>query len=225
MSDDAACLYSANADSDQVTRAVAKALGVSEVAAERCTQSIIDALGDKTLLLVLDNCEHLIKPSAQLAVELLSHCPNLQILAISREPLNIPGEILWQTPALSLPDLQQLPQADRLMQYECVRLFVERAVASQQSFHLTAENALSVAEICVRLDGMPLAVELAAARVKILAVEEISARLAGALGARFALLTQGSRTALPRHQRLRTAGAHTTLQRSRKITADEARCC
>ncbi|MBE2239199.1 MAG: tetratricopeptide repeat protein [Caldilineaceae bacterium] len=192
-------------DSDQVARAVAKALGVSEVAAERCTRSIMNALKDKTLLLVLDNCEHLIKPSAQLAVELLSHCPNLQILTTSREPLNISGEILWQTPALSLPDLQQLPQADLLMQYECVRLFVERAAASQQSFRLTPENAPSVAEICIRLDGMPLAIELAAARVKMLTVEEISDRLTGVLGARFVLLTQGSRTALPRHQTLRAA--------------------
>ncbi|MFZ1768411.1 MAG: hypothetical protein WAU00_04385 [Caldilinea sp.] len=111
------------------------------------------------------------------------------------------------------------------MQYECVRLFVERAAASQQSFRLMAENALSVAETCVRLDGMPLAIELAAARVKMLTVEEISDRLTGLLGARFALLPQGSRTALPRHQTLRAAGAHTTLQRSRKITADKARCC
>lgn len=190
---------------DQVANAVAKALGVSAVRNETITQSLINFVGDKELLLVLDNCEHLIEPVAQLAATLLSHCPDLQILTTSREPLNIPGEMLWHMPTLSLPDPQHLSLVDLVLQYECIRLFVERATAVQPSFRLTPENTLAVATICARLDGIPLAIELAAARVKVLPVEQIAIHLTSAIGARFALLTQGSRTALPRQQTLRAA--------------------
>lgn len=192
-------------DGEQVARAVAKTLGVNEVGNEPTIQSVSHFLGDKQLLLVIDNCEHLIAPSAQLAAELLSRCPNLQILTTSRTSLNIGGERLWQVPTLGLPEPHQIALTDLLLQHECIRLFFERASAVQPDFHLTLENAPAVVEICTRLDGIPLAIELAAARVKVLPVEQIAARLTSAIGARFDLLTQGSRTALPRQQTLRAA--------------------
>ncbi len=190
---------------DQVAHAVAKALGVSEDGARRCLDSIADALGDRRLLLVLDNCEHLVEPLAHFTAELLSRCPHLHVLATSRDPLNIPGEVRWQAPPLALPDPQQPHTSDLLRANESVRLFAERAATVQQDFRLSAENGAAIAAICTQLDGMPLAIELAAARVRMLPVAEIAARLASTLGARFALLTQGSRTALPRHQTLRAA--------------------
>jgi len=190
-------------DGEQVARAVAKALGVSEVRNESATQSVSNFLGDKQVLLVVDNCEHLIAPSAQLAAALLSGCPNLQILTTSRESLNIGGETLWPVPTLGLPAPQQIALTDLLLQHECIRLFFERASAVQPGFRLTLENAPAVVEICTRLDGIPLAIELAAARVKVLPVEQIAARLTSTIGARFDLLTQGSRAVLPRHQTLR----------------------
>lgn len=190
-------------DEALVVRAVAKSLGVNEVANQALSQTIANFVGDKEMLLVLDNCEHLIVPCADLAAELLAQCPNLQILATSREPLNIAGEALWQVPTFSAPDPAKMTVADALLQFESVRLFVERATTVQPGFALNAENAQAVAEICQRLDGIPLAIELAAARVKVLAVEQIAVYLSGALGARFSLLTQGSRVVLPRHQTLR----------------------
>ncbi len=133
----------------------------------------------------------------------MSCCPNLQILTTSRAALNIAGELLWQVPTFSTPDAAKLSLHDLLWQFESIRLFVARAATVQPDFALTPENAQAVAEICQRLDGIPLALELAAARVKILSVAQIAAYLTGALGARFALLTQGSRAVLPRHQTLR----------------------
>lgn len=190
-------------DGALVGRAVAKTLGVREVADKPLAQSLVEFIGDKSLLLVFDNCEHLIESCTQLAAELLAHCPNLQILATSREPLNITGEILWQVPTFAVPDPNKLGLLDLLMQFDSLRLFVERATTVQPSFALTLENAQAVAEICRRLDGIPLAIELAAARVKVLTVEQIAEYLTSVLGARFALLTQGSRAAMPRHQTLR----------------------
>lgn len=192
-------------ESEQVVRAVAKALGVSEVKHELTLERITTFVGDRRLLLVIDNCEHLVASVAQLVANLLRRCPDLQLLTTSREALNVSGEILWQVPPLSLPNPHQSSPSDLFLQYECIRLFVERAVAVQQDFRLTLENAPTVVEICTRLDGIPLAIELAAARVKVLPVEQIAARLTSAIGARFALLTQGSRTALPRQQTLRAA--------------------
>ena len=134
---------------------------------------------------------------------MLAHCPNLQILATSREPLNITGEMLWQVPTFAVPDPNKLGLLDLLQQFDSLRLFVERAATVQPGFALTHDNAQAVAEICQRLDGIPLAIELAAARVKVLTVEQIADYLRSVLGARFALLTQGSRAAMPRHQTLR----------------------
>ncbi|CAN5608408.1 BTAD domain-containing putative transcriptional regulator [soil metagenome] len=190
-------------DGGLVERAIAKTLGVREVLDQTLRQTVANFVGDKQLLLVLDNCEHLIESCAHVAAELLGRCPNLQILTTSREPLNIAGEILWQVPTFAAPEPTKLTMVDLLLQFESLRLFVERAAAVQPSFTLTSENAQAVAEICQRLDGIPLAIELAAARIKVLSVEQIAAYLRGALGARFALLTQGSRTALPHHQTLR----------------------
>lgn len=192
-------------DSEQVVSAVAQTLGAREHAGAPLLHSVIDFLGDKQLLLVIDNCEHLIAPAAQLVAELLRRCPNLQFLTTSREALNIAGETILQTPPLGLPLSAQDVSIDALLQIECIRLFVARAGAVQAGFRLTPENAHAVVEICAQLDGIPLAIELAAARVKLLPVEEIAARLTGALGARFTLLTQVSRAALPRHQTLRAA--------------------
>ena len=190
-------------DGGFVARAVAKTLGVSEVIDQTLSQTVANFVGDKQLLLVIDNCEHLIEPCAHVAAELLGRCPNLQILATSREPLNIAGEKLWQVSTFAAPDPTKLTLVDLLLQFESLQLFVERAATVQPGFALTPENAQAVAEICHRLDGIPLAIELAAARVKVLAVEQIAAYLTGALGARFALLTQGNRVVLPRHQTLR----------------------
>jgi len=148
---------------------------------------------------VLDNCEHLVAACAHLTIALLGACPNLRILATSREALGVTGEITWRVPSLSVPDPQNLPPLERFKKYEAVRLFTDRAVASAPQFAVTRNNAPGVAQVCHRLDGIPLAIELAAARVKVLTVEQIAARLDD----RFRLLTGGSRTAVLRQQTLR----------------------
>ncbi len=165
------------------------------------TTVLTNYLRAKDLLLILDNCEHLIDACAQLADALLRACPQLKILASSREALGIVGETAYRVPSLALPpaDLQSLQDLASLSQYEAVRLFIDRALAVQSNFAVTNANATAVAQICHRLDGIPLALELAAVRVKTLSVEQIAARLDD----RFRLLTGGSRTALPRQQTLR----------------------
>lgn len=186
-------------DAALVPQIVASSLGVREESGQALLATITHYLHLKTLLLVLDNCEHLILACAQLAETLLQACPNLRILATSREPLNIAGETLFQVPSLAFPDPRYLPSLEITAQYESIRLFAERAQAVKPEFRLTEANAASVAQICSRLDGMPLAIELAAARLKVLSTQEIGARLDD----RFNLLTGGSRTGLPRHQTLR----------------------
>lgn len=161
--------------------------------------SLTDALYARQLLLVLDNGEHLVAARAALADALLRACPHLRILATSREVLGIAGETTWRVPSLTMPDPPWVLPLDLLMQYEAVRLFVERATAVQSSFTMTGHNAAWIAQICHRLDGIPLAIELAATQVKVLSVEQLDARLDD----RFQLLTGGSRTALPRQQALR----------------------
>jgi predicted ATPase/class 3 adenylate cyclase len=160
---------------------------------------ITDYLRAKRLLLILDNCEHLISDCARLAEHLLRACPTLKIVASSREALGIAGEVAFHLPSLSLPDTPAVAKADALMASEAVQLFVERAAAANPHFALSEHNAAAVAQICQRLDGIPLALELAAARVKLLTAEQIAARL----DHRFRLLTGGSRTALPRQQTLK----------------------
>ena len=151
-------------------------------------------------LLILDNCEHVIDSAARLALALLENSPRLEILTTSREALNVMGEIAWRLPSLSLPDIKRLPEtAEQLTQYESVRLFIERASLVSSHFAVNKENAPAIAQICFHLDGIPLALELAAARIRTMTVEQINDHLDD----RFQLLTDGNRTALPRQQTLR----------------------
>ena len=160
---------------------------------------LTDYLQSKHLLLVLDNCEHLIEACIKLVDVLLRACPNLKIMVASREALGIAGESTYRVPSLSLPDPDNLPPVANFTKYESVNLFIDRAVAAVSTFRVTDQIAPAVAQICHRLDGIPLAIELAAARVRVLEVEEITTRLDDS----FRLLTGGSRTALPRQQTLR----------------------
>lgn len=187
------------ADPNLVPQTVAQALGVREEPGRTILDTLVDYLKSRKLLLLLDNCEHVLNATAQLADTILRACPDVQILATSREGLNIPGETTYRIPSLSLPDPEQTPTPENLSQCEAVRLFVERAQAAQPSFRVNPHNAPAVAQICHRLDGIPLAIELAAARVRALPIEQIAA----GLDDRFRLLTGGSRTALPRQQTLR----------------------
>ncbi len=184
-----------------VPKAVASALGIPEQPGRPLTETVVDYLQPRAPLLLLDNCEHLLEACARMADALLQACPNLRILATSREALGIAGELTYRVPSLSLPDLQRLPSPESLTQYEAVRLFVERAALSKPGFQITDSNAVAVAQVAHRLDGIPLAIELAAARVKALPVDVLAERLVD----RFRLLTGGSRAALPRHQTLRAA--------------------
>jgi len=186
-------------DPDLVPQAVAKILDVHEVPNQPLTETLVTEIQTKQLLVVLDNCEHLILACAQLADHLLSGTKHLKILATSREALDILGETVWPVPSLSLPDLQDSLDIKSLSKSESVRLFIERATAVQSEFRLTDHNARAVTQICRRLSGMPLAIELAAARVKLMNADEIAKRLDD----RFSLLTSGNRSALPRQQTLR----------------------
>lgn len=189
------------ADETLVPRAVAAALGIHEEPHRPLVDTLADALQIHVPLLLLDNCEHLIAAAAALVTTLLRSCPNLRILATSREALRVPGELTWRVPPLSLPDPTDTHSATRLIASEAVQLFVDRVRLRQPAFVLTDQHAPAVAAICRRLDGMPLALELAAARANALALPELAARLDDALG----LLTQGSRTAPPQQQTLRAA--------------------
>jgi predicted ATPase/Tfp pilus assembly protein PilF len=188
-------------ETELVVQTVASALGVKEETQRPLLETLTDFLKPKKLLLVLDNCEHLVGACAQLVERLLQVCPNLWVLATSREGLRIAGEQIYRVPSLSVPNLTPLPSLEQLMQYESVRLFVDRARLVRPSFSVNDQNASAVAEICHRLDGIPLAIELAAALVRGLTVEQIVERLSN----RFRLLTAGTRTALPKHQTLRAA--------------------
>ena len=160
---------------------------------------LIEHLRSKTLLLILDNCEHLIETCAQISEDLLHACPKLKILASSREALGIAGEAAYRVPSLNTPDPEHLPSLNELEKADSIRLFIERAATAKPGFALTEDNASSLAQICYRLDGIPLALELAASRMRVLTPEQIAARLDD----RFRLLTGGSRTAMPRQQTLR----------------------
>jgi predicted ATPase/DNA-binding SARP family transcriptional activator len=186
-------------DARRVAQTMAALFGIVEGSQESPTEGLIRTLRLKSMLLILDNCEHLLDACARLTDTLLKHCPNLKILATSREALGITGEALYHVTSLGLPDLQQI--LDEVFEYESIQLFGERARLIQTDFSLTIGNVSSVAQICHRLDGIPLAIELAAARVNLLSTEQIAARL----NESFNLLTGGSRTTLPRHQTLRAS--------------------
>jgi predicted ATPase len=187
------------ADPALVPQAVAAALGVQEAPGRPLLATLGDYLRSRNLLLLLDNCEHLLDACAQLTDTLLRACPQVRILATSRELLGLAGETAWRVPSLSLPDPRQEASVASLIQYEAVQLFLERARAVLPSFNLTEANAPGVARICRRLDGIPLAIELAAARIRGLTVDQLAERLDD----RFRLLTGGSRVALRRQQTLR----------------------
>jgi predicted ATPase/class 3 adenylate cyclase len=189
-------------DAARVGGTIAAALGAREDPERAIEDSLVDFLRSKELLLVLDNCEHLVAECALISARLLRGAPRLRILASSREPLAIPGETRLPVPSLSMPDFfdRKLNASNpaAVLEFEAVRLFAERATAVQPSFAVNPENAATVARICWRLDGIPLAIELAAARVKMLTLQQILDRLDD----QFRLLTNGGRTALPRQQTL-----------------------
>lgn len=178
--------------------AITTVLGLREEPNRTAIETLQTYLRERTALLILDNCEHLIADCARLAQTLLRACPHLRLLATSRETFNIPGETVWRAPSLSLPAEEERSEAS-VRASEAVQLFLERAQAVQPNFQLSDRNAAAVAQIARRLDGIPLALELAAARVRSLSAEQIAERLDD----RFRLLTGGSRTALPRQQTLR----------------------
>jgi predicted ATPase/DNA-binding SARP family transcriptional activator len=186
-------------DERLTAHAVAHALDLAVTPQEEFSIALIEYLQSRRLLLILDNCEHVINGCAELVQKLLSQCPQLQILATSRESLKIPGETTWLTPLLSVPRRGTVPLFEELPAYPGICLWVERARAVLPEFRLTPENASAVVQVCQRLDGMPLAIELAAARVRVLSVDQIAARLDD----RFRLLKADSRTVLPRNQTLR----------------------
>jgi non-specific serine/threonine protein kinase len=194
-------------DSLLVAQTVAGSLRLREEPGYSPTQSLVRALATKDLLLILDNCEHVLEECACIAHALLSECPVLHILATSRQALGLTGEVVWRVPSLPFPDEKEVLDAGdpdaalsaRIWQFDASRLFLERAMESSSTFTVNAQNVSAVVRICRRLDGIPLAIELAAARVRVMPVEQIASRLDD----RFRLLTGGSGAALPRQQTLR----------------------
>ena len=185
-------------DPGLIPQTILSAIGITEQSGKPL-EILREYLRDKKTLIVLDNCEHLLEASANVANAILSVAPDLKVLASSREALGVPGEMSYPVPSLSLPDIKHLPVIEQLSQYESVRLFIDRALLVARRFSVDASNAPFIAQICNRLDGIPLAIELAAARVQTLSVDQISA----GLDDRFHLLTGGARTLLPRQQTLR----------------------
>src|SRR5215204_1313650 len=198
-----------------VPKAVAEALKVPERPQEPLADTLAEVLRDRQLLLVLDNCEHLLEATARLVDKLLDSCPRLRVLITSREVLGVEGEVRWLVPPLAAPEPHATPSSEELEAYESVRLFVERARGRDPSFSLSPRNTPAVAEICRRLEGIPLAIELAAARLGTLSMEEIFKRLGGSLE----LLTRGGRTAVRRQQTLRGAldWSHNLLSEPEKV--------
>jgi len=196
-----------------VSNTAMAALDLRDQAATEPLNLLLSYLQDKELLLVVDNCEHLLGTVAQVVTDVLRAAPGVRVIATSREPLSAAGEHVVPVPPLELPSARAAEPLTRQRQNEAVALFTERAAAAG-SFELTAANQAAVVDLCRRLDGLPLAIELAAVRTRVLTVEQILDRLAD----RFGLLTGGSRAALPRHQTLRT-----TIEWSHDLLADGER--
>jgi predicted ATPase/DNA-binding CsgD family transcriptional regulator len=186
-------------DPGGVSPTVASAAHIGDRGGRPTVDTIIESLRSRRLLLVLDNCEHLVGACADLADALLHTCPLVTILATSREGLNVPGEALMPVPPLGVPVGDRLPPLDELIGFEAISLFVDRCASYQPGFALTDENAAEVVRICSRLDGVPLALELAAARVRVLSIAQVAERLDD----RFRLLTGGGRTVVARQHTLR----------------------
>ena len=190
------------ADPRLVGEVLAGALGVRPLPMMTPLQASCARLAGSRALVVVDNCEHLLAACAEMTETLLRACPDVVVLATSRAPLGVGGETDWRVPSLSLPEpADKREPLEVLGQYDAVRLFIERARKARPNFAVTSENAPAVAQVCQELDGLPLAIELAAARVRMMSVQQIAA----GLGDRFHLLTGGARTALPRHQTLRAS--------------------
>ncbi len=188
-------------DPQLVARTMANVLGVREEPGRPILDTLTFYFRSRQALLVLDNCEHLIDACANLAISLLRSAPSLKMLASSRESLGVPGEAAFRVPSLSFPQPGQLPPLEQLPESEAIALFLDRACAVLPEFQITPENAVPLAQVCQRLDGIPLAIELAAARVVSLDVRQIASRLDHT----FRLLAGGSRAALERHRTLRAA--------------------
>jgi predicted ATPase/DNA-binding CsgD family transcriptional regulator/DNA-binding XRE family transcriptional regulator len=203
------------ADPELVPAAVAAAAGTAERLGWSPRDALVAAWQERSPLVVLDNCEHLLDACAGLAAHLLARCPDLRILATSREPLQVGGERQWRVPPLAAPDPEQIPAFDELGRSPAVQLFVERAQSVAPAFQLTERNGATVARICASLDGIPLAIELAAALTRLLTVEQIEERL----DQRFRVLTGGSRAAPARQQTLRAtlAWSHDLLDEREQV--------
>ncbi|MGW2728039.1 BTAD domain-containing putative transcriptional regulator [Streptomyces sp. NPDC001494] len=206
---------SALTEPDLVPEAVAAVLGLQLPPSGGAREALVEQLGGRRTLLVLDNCEHLVDACAALVSQITARCPGVAVLATSREPLRTYGERTFRVPSLQLPDPRRLPPVEELARFASVRLFVDRAADAAPGFRLTARNAAAVAQICFRLDGMPLALELAAARVHLLAPDQIAERLDDAL----ALLSRGSRHGVTRQETLLA-----TLEWSHRLLDDEEQC-
>jgi predicted ATPase/class 3 adenylate cyclase len=201
-------------DPTLVPAAALLALGLREEPGRPLVEILKEHLRGRRILIVLDNCEHLLEGCAELAVQLLTACPELRIVATSRQSLGVRGETTFRIPSMTVPDDSERASVDQMASCEAVRLFVDRARAADPDFRLTPADAGSVSQICRLLEGIPLAIELAAARVSLLAPSQIARRL----GDRRSFLVAGSRTALPRHQTLRA-----TMDWSHELLADEER--
>jgi predicted ATPase/class 3 adenylate cyclase len=189
---------SALTDPSLLAQSVATELSIRERAQLPLIDTLAEEIGDKEILLILDNCEHLIEACAHFADTLLRDCPGLRILATSREALRVGGEMMISLQPLETPNPEYLPASEMISQYDAVRLFIDRSEAVSPEFAIDKTNALAVAQICHRLDGNPLAIELAAARMGALSPQMILDRLDD----RFRLLSRGDRLVLPRHQTL-----------------------
>ena len=186
-------------DPTLVPRTTVIAVGLRGEPEQPVIDRLCEHLREKHMLVILDDCGHLIEACAHMADKILHAAPHVHILVSSREALGIAGEVTYPVPSLELPDINHLPPVGALSQCEAIRLFIDRATSAVPAFTVTNENASFLAQICCRLDGIPLAIELAAAKVRVLSVKQIAERL----DQRFRLLTGGSRTALERHQTLR----------------------
>lgn len=188
-------------ETTSVARTIADALNIPEEADRQVVDTVTERMRDWHAMVLIDNCEHLLAQAAAVIDDILRSCPAVQVVATSREPLNLAGEVPWRVPSLTLPGEGEPEPLDALVEYDAVRLFVERATKTRPNFRLTEANASAVAQLCRRLDGIPLAIELAAARTRALSPEQI----VRGLDDRFRLLTGGARTLLPRQQTLRAS--------------------
>jgi predicted ATPase/class 3 adenylate cyclase len=186
-------------DNDLIPNTVASIFHISEGANMTMTEAIVHALKSRRALIIFDNCEHVVEPAARLIDAILRSCPNVRIIATTRQGLGIAGESVHRVASLAVPETTGRVNAEEAMRHGAIALFVERAIAATESFRLTDENAPIVARLCNRLDGIALAIELAAPRLKALSLEQLESRLTE----RFRILTGGSRTALPRQQTMR----------------------